>query len=201
MILYGRMVSPFVRRTAILLDLLGLEFEHVSLSAIGEQEKVRTVSPVGRVPALRIGDETLIDSAAIALALLDEHDPEGALMPRHGRAYAEALQLLFLANGATEKFVAGYYERTRRPEEKVHSDWIALCETQAVSALDALNARVGDVFACGNAFSYVDVAIATGLTFVAGASETVFTAQRHPRLAALRERCEAEAAMMARPPA
>lgn len=200
MILYGRLVSPFVRRTAILLDMLGLEFEHEPLSAINEQEKVRAVSPVGRVPALRVGDETLIDSSAIALALLDEHDRQGTLMPRHGRPYKEALQLLFIANGATEKVVAGYYERTRRPEDKIHAEWVDLCETQAVSALDALNTRIGDGFSCGQTLGYVDVAIATGLTFIPGVSETVFTPERHPRLEEFRKCCEAEPAMAARPP-
>src|SRR5690606_17479293 len=143
----GRMASPFVRRTAILLDLLGLEFKQEPLSAISEQEKVRAVSPIGRVPALKEEASILVDSTAIALTLLDRHDPQGLLFPKGGAAFAEALQLLFLANGSTEKFVAGYYERTRRPEEKVHKGWIGLCEAQATSALDALETRIGNEFA------------------------------------------------------
>ncbi len=202
MILVGRMVSPYVRRTAVLLDLLGLEFEHQPLSAIGDQEKLRAISPVGRVPALRMDGTTLVDSTAIALTLLDRHDPDAALMPKHGEPFAEALQLLFLANGATEKFVAGYYERTRRPQDKVYQGWIDLCEAQAVSALDALEGRVAEPLMPGGAgLSYLDVAIATGLTFIASASETVFSMARHPRLSALRARCETHAAMASRPPA
>jgi len=202
MILVGRMVSPFVRRTAVLLDMLGLHFELMPLSAIADQDKVRSISPVGRVPALQINGTTLVDSTAIAFALLDEHDRNGTYMPRHGEAYTAALQLLFIANGATEKFVAAYYERTRRPQEKVYQEWIDLCEAQAVSALDGLESRVfGEEFVFGDDLTYVDVAIATGLTFIANASGTVFTATRHPKLEELRRRCEGHQALARRVPA
>lgn len=202
MILYGRMVSPFVRRTAVLLDLLGLEFEHRPLSAVRDQEELRAISPVGRVPALRMDERTLVDSMAIALTLLDRYDPDGAFMPKHGDALTEALQLVFLANGATEKFVASYYERTRRPQDKIYEGWIDLCEAQATSALDALEVSISEPFALGgDSLTYPDVAIATGLTFIASASETVFTTDRHPKLSGLRAKCESLEAMASRPPA
>lgn len=199
MVLVGRMMSPYVRRTAVLLDLLRLPFRLRPLAAVAEQEALRAVNPVGRVPALLVDDTVLVDSTAIALTLLDRHDPDEALLPRRGPAYAEALQLLFVANGALEKFVAAYYEKTRRPAERVHQDWIVLCEGQAASALDALETRVGEPFALGGSLSYVDLALATALTFMA-ANGTAFDAARHGRLEALRQRCEAHPALAARQP-
>lgn len=199
MILIGRMASPYVRRTAILLDLLGIEFEHKPLSAIVEQERLRRFNPIGRVPALQTEDGTLVDSTAIALTLLDTYDPDGIWLPKHGKPFAEALQVLFIANGAAERFTAAYYENRRRPENKVYRQWIDLCESQAISALDALERRVGSPFALGDALTYIDVAITTGLTFIANASERVFTAARHPRLEALRQKCESHDAFSRRP--
>ena len=107
MLLYGRMGSPFVRRTAILLDRLGIGFEIEPIAAIADQTELRRTSPVGRVPALRIGDRVLVDSLAIALTLLEEHDPEGAHFPRHGPELAEAHQRQYEQDReAAEKLLA-----------------------------------------------------------------------------------------------
>jgi glutathione S-transferase len=190
MILVGRLQSPFVRRIAILLDLLELDFELRELSAINNQDQVRQYSPVGRVPALVTDDDTLIDSTAIALTLLDRHDTQGRLWPKSGDALAEALQILALTNGALEKAVAAHYERTRRPEEFVYQPWIDLCESQSLGGLDALEARMSPD-AAGDRLTYVDVVVATGLSFLAKLEAAVFQPDRHLRLEALRVRCEA----------
>jgi glutathione S-transferase len=194
MILIGRLLSPFVRRTAILLDLLDLDFELREISAVNEQETVRQYSPVGRVPALVTDHGTLIDSTAIALTLLDRHDPEGRLWPRSGDLLAEALQYLALTNGALEKAVAAHYERTRRPEGFVHQPWIELCAGQSAGAVNALEARLdisASDFALGDRLSYADVVLTTGMTFLTKLGATSFKPGQHPRLEALRARCEA----------
>ncbi|MCB1365264.1 MAG: glutathione S-transferase family protein [Rhodobacteraceae bacterium] len=201
MLLYGRMGSPFVRRTAILLDRLGIGFEIEPIAAIADQTELRRTSPVGRVPALRIGDRVLVDSLAIALTLLEEHDPEGAHFPRHGPELAEAHQRLALSNGATEKFVAAYYEQGRRPPEKIYQDWIDLCHAQSRSALDALDARLGDGPPDPVRFGYVETVIATGLQFMETQAPGFFEPERHPRLASLHRTLEASDAFRRRPAA
>lgn len=188
LVLYGRLGSPYVRRTAILLDMLRLPFTIEPIAAIAEQERLRSLNPLGRVPALRTDGGLLIDSLAIALTLLEAHDTKGALLPRSGPDRAEALQQITLANGMLEKLVAAYYEKTRRPAELVSQDWIALCEAQAKSGLDSLEQRVSPA---RSALGYVDIVLATGLTFAANLADPVFDPKRHPRLATLREACEA----------
>lgn len=200
MILIGRLQSPFVRRTAVLLDLLELDFELRELSAINDQDQVRQYSPVGRVPALVVDDGTLIDSTAIALTLLDRHDSQGRLWPKSGDALAEALQILALTNGALEKAVAAHYERSRRPKEFVYQPWIELCESQSLGGLDALEARMSPD-AAGARLTYVDVVVATGLSFLANLGAAAFQPDRHPRLEALRVRCEALPPLRRRLPA
>lgn len=190
MILIGRLLSPYVRRTAILLDMLGLEFELRQISAVNEQDKVRQFSPVGRVPALVTDDGTMIDSMAIALTLLDRHDNEGRLWPKSGKPLAEALQTLGLANGAVEKAVAAHYERTRRPQEYIYEPWIELCQDQSRGAIDALEARIGSGFVLGDRPTYADLALATGLSFLKELPGSTFKPDRHVRLEALRLRCE-----------
>jgi len=193
-VLIGRMVSPYVRRTAVLLDLLGIPFVQLPVAAIAQQDELRAINPIGRVPALRLDGHMLFDSLAIALTLTDMHDPEGRLLPRDGRERAEALQFIALVNGATERAVASYYERARRPEEKVWPEWVALCEAQASSAVDALEAAVA---ARGSSFTptYPMIALVTSLTFLESAVPGVFGASRHPALGALHAAGEASDAL------
>jgi glutathione S-transferase len=200
MILVGRLLSPFVRRTAVLLDLLELPFELREISTITEQDKVRQYSPGGRLPALITDGGTLVDSFAIALTLLDRHDPEERLWPRTGAPMADALQVVFLANSAFEKAIAAHYERTRRPEEFVYQPWIDLCESQSAGAIEALESRMASDFSIGDRLTYADVVLATGLTFLTKLGASSFSPERHQRLEALRARCEALAAFSGRTP-
>lgn len=200
MILIGRLSSPFVRRTALLLDLLEVEYELREISVITEQDTVRQYSPGGRVPVLITDEGTLVDSFAIALTLLDRHDPDGRLWPRTGAALAEALQVVALCDSALEKSIAVHYERTRRPEAFVYQPWIDLCESQSAGAMEALESRVASDVPTGDGLTYADVVVATGLTFLTKLGASSFSPERHQRLEALRARCEALPAFAARMP-
>ena len=91
MILIGMFDSPFVRRVAVSMDLLGMPFEHRNWSVGKDQQRIREFNPVGRVPTLVLDDgETLIESAMI-LDCLDQHGrarPAPCCRPRAPRAGA-----------------------------------------------------------------------------------------------------------------
>ncbi|MCH8517959.1 MAG: glutathione S-transferase family protein [Cyclobacteriaceae bacterium] len=191
MILVGRLPSPFVRRTAVLLDLLGQPFELRPLSAFNDKAALRAINPLGRVPALIEGERTLVDSVAIAMMLCDRYDLNGHFLPRGGSAMADAMQLLFLANGTLEKFVAGYYERTRRPAEKVHEPWVEHCWGQASGGLAALERSAQALAESEEAPTYTHIAIATMTSFFRRLEPTFYIVDRYPRLERIRQRCEA----------
>src|SRR6202041_471785 len=111
--------SPFVRRVAVSMNLLGMEFEHRNWSVGKDFELIRQFNPLGRVPALVEPDgEALIESAAI-LDLLDERaGPERALLPRAGKERRDALRILAIATGAAEKGVTQIFETAFRPPER-----------------------------------------------------------------------------------
>src|SRR5207248_8039653 len=72
MILVGQYDSPYVRRVAVSLRLLGFSYEHDTRSVFGDFDSMLRTTPLGRIPSLILpGGETLIDSAAI-LDWLDE---------------------------------------------------------------------------------------------------------------------------------
>ena len=101
-LLYGKYLSPYVRRVGVSLHVLGISFERSIISAIDDEGKREAVNPVGRVPALQLETgEILVDSAAI----LDHYDemvgPKLALVPAKGDGRRAALQLL--AMGGTTR--------------------------------------------------------------------------------------------------
>jgi len=125
MILYGRNLSPFVRRVAVWCGLQGRKVERRQITVAGADfEEIKQHNPVGRVPVLILDDGThLIESFAIC-DWLDETAPAGKrLIPASGPARMDCMQRLALANSVAEKSVAMVYERNRRPPELHWKDW------------------------------------------------------------------------------
>ena len=86
MILVGQYDSPYTRRVAVSLHLLGFDFEHDTRSVFADFDSMRTTNPLGRIPSLILDDgTTLIDSGAILDWLDQQVGPERALLPPMGR--------------------------------------------------------------------------------------------------------------------
>src|SRR5262245_29909784 len=139
MILVGQYDSPYTRRVAVSLGMLGFEFEHDTRSVFGDFDSMRTTNPLGRVPSLILADgAVLIDSMAILDWLDQQVEPERALLPASGSARRQALQRIALATGTIDKVMGAAYERFVRPERHRWADWVSRCRTQAEGGLAAL---------------------------------------------------------------
>ena len=139
MILYGRTVSPFVRRVALWLDLQGRAYEHVPLLVMDDFERLKTVNPFGRVPALKLDDGVVLVETWAIIDYLEDTAPDGKrLLPQSGPARMLALQAIACAHSAAEKGVALVYETVRRPTDLHWADWIARVRGQAMTGLDLL---------------------------------------------------------------
>lgn len=141
--LIGMLDSPYVRRVAISLQLLGLRFEHRSLSVFSTFEQFRQINPVVKAPSLICADgEVLMDSSLIleyaeALAGLGK-----SLMPEVMAQRQHALRVIGLALAACEKSVQLVYERQLRPAEKQHQPWLERVTGQLLAAYAALEAEL-----------------------------------------------------------
>ena len=103
-VLIGMFDSPFVRRVAVSMRLLGLPFEHRDWSVGRDFERIRAFNPLGRVPTLVLDSgEALLESAAILDYLDERAGAERALLPAAGVARRTALRLMAIATGAAEK--------------------------------------------------------------------------------------------------
>ena len=198
MILVGRYLSPFVRRVGISLTLAGVTFDRLVLSTAADREKILKVNPLGRVPALVLGKgktaEILIDSTAILDFVDEKAGPKKALTPAKGVARRRVLQIVFLALGTLEKAVAAFYEKSRRPAEKVHQPWLDQLESQVSSGLLALNAAVPKPYLAGARLSQADITTAVLYDFVKRSLPHLASKGRYKRL-------EAHAARMEKLPA
>lgn len=162
MILYGRDLSPFTRRVAIWMTLQGRAVERRKITVAGEDfEQLKTVNPVGRVPALVLDDgSVLVESAAIVDWLEDTAEEGQRLIPATGPARRDCLQHMAYAQSTAEKTVAFVYDKVRRPEEFHYLPWIARLEGQVRAGLAALEDRVPEAgWFGGDAPNGADIAV------------------------------------------
>ena len=199
MILVGQYDSPYTRRVAVSLGLLGFEFEHDTRSVFADFDSMRATNPLGRVPSLILADgTTLIDSAAILDWLDQQVGPERALLPPGGAARQQALQRIALATGTIDKVLGGAYERLVRPSSYRWPDWLARCRTQAEGGLAALAALPWPAAA---RLCQAWVTTACMIRYVQLADPDLLKPGRYPALDLVSERCEALPAFKATYPA
>ena len=188
MILVGQYDSPYVRRVAVSLRVLGFDYEHDTRSVFGDFDSMRKTNPLGRIPSLVLdGGETLIDSAAILDWLDHKVGATRALLPASGEARVRTLRRIALATGAIDKVGAANYERLIRPADLRWPEWIARCLTQAAGAVAALDAEAWPAAELGQG----EITTACMLGYVRLTDPALMPPGRYRRLDALSARCEA----------
>lgn len=141
--LYGMLDSPYVRRVAISLDLLGVPFEHEPLSVFSSFEAFAQVNPVVKAPTLTLDDDTvLMDSTLIIDYFETLSAPAARLLPAQAQARSVALRTVGLGLAACEKAVQVVYEHNLRPSQKLHQPWVDRITQQLLAACHELENQV-----------------------------------------------------------
>jgi glutathione S-transferase len=169
MILLGRNVSPFVRRTAVVMNMLDVKFEQKMLSTADDQLEVYKSNPVGRIPALILNDsETLIDSNAIIDHIIESYDLNRQLLEVSGVKRRVVLQTTMLAHGVMEKGVAFSYEQNRRPKVKIYTNWLNHIQEQLENSLSALEKIAGtdSDWLHGNDITLADITVVCAFDYL-----------------------------------
>jgi len=192
-LLIGMFDSPFVRRVAVSLKLLGFAFEHANWSVGKDHARIRSYSALGRVPTLVLEDgEVLTESAAILDHLDSVVGPKRALVPTNGVARRQVLQLMALAIAAAEKGRELINERIARPPEKRHAPWEERCRSQMHGALGEIEQRYRerrDSWLVGDHLTQADVTLTCVWACLREA--VALEEEPYPSLTALAARCEA----------
>lgn len=140
--LIGMLDSPYVRRVAISLQLLGLPFEHRSLSVFRTFDQFRAINPVVKAPTLVCDDGTVLMDSTLILDYAEALAAPRSLMPGELRERQAALRTIGLALAACEKSVQLVYERNLRPPEKQHEPWAQRVLGQMHAAYAELEAQL-----------------------------------------------------------
>jgi glutathione S-transferase len=192
--LIGMLDSPFVRRVAITMQILGIEYEHRPLSVLRTYDEFRKVNPLVKVPTLVCEDgEMLIDSSLIISHL--ESVAGRSLMPVGIEDERRALQQIGVALVAMEKIAHRIYETKMRPEEFVYAPWLDRIVEQISSALDWLEESVSGLedgrWLFGDQMSQADITTAIAWRFAVNSAASVASAVDRPALQAFSDRAEA----------
>jgi glutathione S-transferase len=162
--LVGMLDSPFVRRAANSLRLLGVPFEHRSVSVFSTFEQFREINPVVKAPTLVCDDGTvLMDSTLI----IDHAESTcgRSLMPRDAVGRLRATRVVGLALAACEKTVQIVYERNLRPAEKQHQPWLDRVHGQLIAAYSALEQEMAGRPLPGDEATMTQAAVSTAVAW------------------------------------
>ena len=132
MVLIGMLDSPYVRRCAVSMKLMGVPFEHQPVSVFRHFEQFRAINPVVKAPSFICDDGTvLMDSTLILDYVESTIEPARRLTPGSTERRKQALRINGLALAAAEKCVQMIYEHQQRPPEKRHDAWLERVAGQA----------------------------------------------------------------------
>ena len=201
--LIGMLDSPYVRRAAISLRMLGIPFEHRSLSVFRDFDTFRAINPLVKAPTLvcddgcMLVDSTLIVDYAETLA-------GRSLMPSGPGARRRALRLTGLALVVCEKAVQHFYEHKRAADLR-DAAWLQRVHGQLRDACALLDGALGAApvarWLCGDEPTQADISTGVAWTFAQLVAAEIVSARDYPAFAGFTARAEQLPAFIALPPA
>lgn len=191
--LIGMMNSPYVRRVAISLKLMGLPFEHQQISVFRQFDAFAAINPVVKAPSLVTDDGVVLLDSTLILEYLERLvPPHLQLVPSAAHEHLRSLRILGLALAACEKTVQIVYETTQRPEDKQHQPWLDRVTNQLKQAYALLEAEIADTegWLFGDRPLQADITLAVVWRFTGLVSPETLTASDYPRIARIAARAE-----------
>ena len=194
MVLIGMPDSPYVRRCAISMKMMGIAFEHRQVSVFRHFDEFRKVNPVVKAPTLVCDDGLILMDSTLILDYLEATVSVGKrLLPADLDGRRKALHVIGFALAATDKSVQMVYEKEQRPKEKIHPAWLERIVGQANTAfaqLEPMAARAKP-FLHGKRFTAADVMTAVAWRFGQYYNSAEIPAAKYPALVAYSQQAEA----------
>jgi glutathione S-transferase len=190
MLLVGMLDSPYVRRAAIAGTILGIPFEHQSVSVFRHMERFRAINPLIKAPSLVADDGTVLMESQLIIQHME--DVAGrSLRPADPAARLADLRATALAIVTCEKAIAIEYER-KRPETLRYAPWLDRVAEQLQEALAALDIVAGDRWkTLPAAWTHGAIGAAVAWGFIRFTIPDAVAPDAFPALAAHAARCEA----------
>jgi glutathione S-transferase len=190
--LVGMLDSPFVRRVAITMRMLEVDYEHNPMSIFRSYDEFRELNPLVKVPTLVCDDgQMLVDSTLIIDYI--ESIAGRSLMPEDPLQRRSALQITGTSLVAMEKVAQRIYELKVRPEEKQYQPWLTRLNEQLDSAIDIMESTVTGLdsdWLFGEQPTQADISTAIAWRFVNNAAPAIANNAERPALTAFSARAE-----------
>jgi glutathione S-transferase len=191
MILIGQFDSPFVRRTAIVLNYHGLAYERRVLSVFADFENVLEENPLGKVPVLQLENGEKIFDSRMIIDYIEQLMPEAArLTPTTLKHRLQVQRLEAVALGLTEKSYERGIEYARRSADKVDAHWACRLKKQIVSALNWLESHQPNPWVYGDKLSQADITCAVAFTYLREKQQIKLCVGDYPALDKHCDHCE-----------
>jgi len=133
--------SPFVRKVKLAAHVLGFagELELVETNTMDANDPIRSVNPLGKIPALEDGGTILYDSRVI-VEYLDAKAGGDKLIPAAGAARFETLTRAALMDGIMDAAILVVYETRMRPEDKYVESFVTYQREKIQRGLEVIAA-------------------------------------------------------------
>ena len=187
--LIGMLDSPYVRRVAISLKVLGLAFELEQVSVFRHFDRFARINPVVKAPTFITDDGVVLMESTLILEHIAEIGPR-RLMPADRAAHERALRQVGLALAACEKSVSVVYECNQRPAEKQHQPWLDRMGGQLAAAYRALEEEASPDWFTGEELMQPQITTAVAWRFTQHMVSELVPAADFPKLAVLSARAE-----------
>ncbi|RYX96827.1 MAG: glutathione S-transferase [Comamonadaceae bacterium] len=189
--LIGMLDSPYVRRVAVSLNLLGQPFVHRPVSVFGAYAEFERINPVVKAPTLVCDDGGILMDSNLILQFIEARAGR-SLVPAGSAAMQRTLYLTGLAMAACEKTVQIVYERRLRPAEKQHEPWVERVSAQLQQAYAALERELAAAPLESDAarITQAGVSSAVAWSFTQAILPDAVSAAAHPTLAAFTAQAE-----------
>ena len=200
--LIGMLDSPFVRRVAITLHQLGVDFTHEPVSVFSNFAQFQSINPVVKAPSAVLDDGTVLMDSSLIIAWAESTLPAARSLwsTDPGKRRTE-FRVVGLALAACEKSAQRVYEQNLRPAEFQFQPWIDRLTSQLLAAYTALDQEIlvhPHLFA--NERSHAAITAAVAWQFTQSLLASVVPARAHPMLCALSGRLERSAVFLKFPP-
>ncbi len=187
--LVGMLDSPYVRRAAIAGTLLGLTFDHRSVSVFRHVDAFRAINPLVKAPTLVCDDGTVITDSLLIVQHFEDEACR-SLRPTEPGARRRDLSLTGIETVAADKAVAVEYER-KRPEDRRYDVWQDRILGQLHAALDLLDgAATQGELGSGPELTPAEIASAVAWSFCRFVIPDAVAVERWQALAAQAAACE-----------
>jgi glutathione S-transferase len=187
--LIGMLDSPYVRRVAISLKVLGLAFDLEQVSVFRHFDRFARINPVVKAPTLITDDGVVLMESTLILEHIAEIAPR-RLMPADRAGHERALRQVGLALAACEKSVSVVYECNQRPAEKQHQPWLDRMGGQLVAAYRALEEEASPDWFTGEELMQPQITCAVAWRFTQHMVSELVPQADFPKLAVLSARAE-----------